>query len=84
MSEEIGYDPDVVTLARRLGVPLPVDADDLRGHKRAKVHWHCFVHHSGIVGQPGLRNLITGETVEFDTEPDGERTRAVNVRVHPA
>ncbi len=37
-----------------------------------------FVHFSAITGD-GFKTLKEGEAVEFDTENDGDRTKAVNV-----
>src|SRR5687767_12090924 len=42
-----------------------------------------FVHHSGIIGARGRKNLSTGDQVEFNTVPgeNGKGPKAVNVKV---
>lgn len=39
-----------------------------------------FVHYTGIAGD-GYKSLTEGQTVTFETEVDGEKTKAVNVTV---
>lgn len=43
-------------------------------------HSDVFVHHSGIAGQKGRRNLTEQQRVEFRVEPGDKGPKAVGVR----